>query len=171
VVDKKMLSHETIVAELFELAIKAELAVEQLYRSFETKFAHYPNVAQFWANYARDEAGHAQWLRDCRVTSRPEHLSALADSEILDAATWIQQFSLENVLAQVHTLQDAYELAHELEHSETNLVFEFLITNYSGDKSYSFLRAQLTGHVDKLTNEFPEGFRFPSVRRAVKALE
>lgn len=166
-----MPSHEETVADLFELAIASEEAAAQLYRGFEAKFANQPDVARFWARYAAEEAGHARWLKDCRKTSSPEQLAAPANPEILQAASWIRRFFLEDTLAQIHNLQDAYELAHDLEHSETNLVFEFLITNYAGPKGLAFLRTQLSGHVDKLTNEFPARFGSPSLRKAVRALE
>lgn len=166
-----MPSREETVADLFELAIWSEEVSAQLYHGFEAKFAGQPDVARFWARYAAEEAGHAQWLKDCRRTSSPEQLAAPANAEILQAAHWIRRFSLEKALAQVRNLQDAYELAHDLEHSETNLVFEFLIANYAGPKGLAFLRTQLSQHVDRLTNEFPARFGSPSLRKTVKALE
>jgi rubrerythrin len=166
-----LMSNQTTVADLFKLAIAAEGATEQLYRGFQAKFAHHPDVAHFWEGYAAEESGHAQWLKRLRESSSPEHLSASADPKMLQAARWVLRFSVDDALAQIQNLQEAYELAHETEHSETNLIFEFLITNFSDKKTLAFLRAQLGDHTGRLINEFPARFGSPTVRQAVEALE
>ncbi len=65
---------------------------------------------------------------------------------------------------------DTYELVNELEHSEINAVFEFLISSFPTDSEVlSFLRTQLSEHVDRLVTAFPERFRDPGVRLATPA--
>ncbi|OQY21229.1 MAG: hypothetical protein B6I35_08850 [Anaerolineaceae bacterium 4572_32.2] len=49
---------DVTVAELFEMAIGAEKAAEELYHGLAAKFAHHPEVADFWKEYAAEE-----WLR------------------------------------------------------------------------------------------------------------
>jgi rubrerythrin len=166
------MSTKTTNAELFELAIAVERTAEELYRGLEAKFADCQEVADFWREYAAEEVGHAQWLEHLRDTSSPERLSAPADPAILRDVHEILQFSTQNALKRVKSLEDAYQLVHEFENSETNAIFEFLITNFSSDKeTRAFLRSQLNDHLSKLMTEFPMQFKHITTRRAIKALE
>jgi len=165
------MSNKATVTELFELAIVVEKAAEELYRGLEVKFAHHQEVADFWERYAAEEAGHAQWLKRLRDTSSPEQLSAPADPLILKDARRILQFSVESSLNNIKNLEDAYQLVNELENSETNAIFEFLIANFSSDEeTQSFLRSQLRDHITKLTTEFPTQFKSAERRWAIEAL-
>jgi rubrerythrin len=160
------------VTELFELSIAAERAAEGLYLGLAAKFAHHQDVADFWRNYAGEEAGHARWLERTRDGSSPEQLSALADPAILKNARRFLGFSPEFALEEIATLEDAYQQANDLENSEMNVVFEFIITGFSADeRAGAFLRSQLRDHIARLMVEFPARFSHVSNRQAVKALE
>jgi len=91
---------------------------------------------------------------------------------MLRDARKVLQFSVENRLKKIRDLEDAYQLVNELENSETNAIFEFLITNFSSDEeTQSFLRSQLNDHIAKLTIGFPTRFRSAVRRREIGALE
>ena len=166
------MSNKAPVTELFDLAIAAEKAAEELYRGLEAEFAHHQEVADFWRKYAAEEAGHAGRLEHLRDRVSPEQLSAPVDPLMLKDARKLLQFFVENRLKKVKDLEDAYELVNELENSEINVIFEFLITVFSSDeKTQSFLRSQLRDHITKLMTEFPAQFKSVTRRRAVKALE
>jgi len=166
------MSDTKTTAELFKLAIAAEEAAEELYLGLKAKFAHQPEIADFWREYAREEVGHACWLESVRDKSSPEQLSAPADPSILNDARKLLRFSPQHALEEIKNLEDAYQLANELENSEINVVFEFIITNFSSDESAgSFLRAQLRDHIARLVTEFPARFTSAASRQAVKALE
>ncbi|RLC71671.1 MAG: hypothetical protein DRI81_17420 [Chloroflexi bacterium] len=161
---------DVTVAELFEMAIGAEKAAEELYHGLAAKFAHHPEVADFWKEYAAEENGHAQWLERIRNGLSQDELAALADPTMLREARAALQVSVERALAQVHDLEDAYQLVGELENSETNAVFDFLITHFSSDaKTQAFLRAQLKEHIGRLMIDFPTRFRGAAMRRRVTA--
>ncbi len=163
---------DTTVAELFDLAIGAEKAAEEMYRGLETKFTHYPEIAGFWRQYAAEEAGHARWLERLRDRLGQEELSAPADSRALENARVVLEFSVKDALEEIENLQVAYQVANELESSETNTVFEFLITHFSYDEeTQSFLKAQLREHIAKLTTKFPAQFKDAAMRLSVDALE
>jgi len=165
-----MVPKDATVAELFDLAIRAEKAAEEMYSGLEAKFAHYPEVADFWGQYATEEAGHTRWLERLRDRLSPEKLSELADSHALENARVVLGFSVEDALEEIENLQDAYQMANELESSETNAVFEFLITHFSYDEeTQSFLKAQLREHVAKLTTKFPAQFKDAAMRLSVEA--
>lgn len=171
VTSDNIMSNETTVAELFDLAITAEKMTEELYRGFEARFAHHQEVAAFWRQYALEEVGHARWLENLRDRLAPERLSAPADPGALEDVRRALGLSVEKMLESTRNLDDAYELANELEHSETNAIFEFLITAFAQDpKTRAFLRAQLSEHIVKLTLKFPAAFKSATTRREIKAL-
>ncbi len=159
------------VEVLFERAIAAEHAAEALYRGLEAKFAAHEDVVAFWHSYAEDEVGHAKWLERFRDGLTPEELDAPADCIMLDNARRAMEASVDTLLAEVHDLEDAYELVNELENAETNAVFEFMLANFSKDEdAKTFLRSQLKDHIGKLMIEFPSQFASAAIRRQIKAL-
>ncbi len=166
------MSDQSTVSELFELAILAEKTAEQLYLRLVDKFVHCPDVAAFWQRYAEEEAGHARWLERLHSELPPAERAALADPGTLNDARKILQFSLDNTLARVHNLEDAYQMVTELENSETNAIFEFLITNYAlAQRSRAFLLAQVKQHAVNIAAEFPIQYRGADLRLAVLASE
>ncbi len=75
-----------------------------------------------------------------------------------DSPRYCLEATSETRLESVHNLEDAYRLATEIESSETNAIFSFIIANFSTDelvKSQNFLRVQLEKHATKLEREFP----------------
>ena len=162
---------DVTVAELFEMAIDAERAAEKLYHGLAARFAHHPQVADFWKEYAAEEDGHAVWLARIRDSLSQEALAAPADPTTLREARAALRVSVERALAQVHDLENAYQLVGEIENAETNAVFDFLITHFSADaKTQVFLRSQLQEHVAKLMIDFPTQFKGARMRRKVKVL-
>jgi rubrerythrin len=164
------MTNKSTVAELLELAIAAEKAAEKLYHALETRFAHHEDVAAFWRTYASEEAMHAEWLGKLRDSLAPDQLAAPADPGMLKEAHRALQVPVKRRLENVHNLEDAYQLVNDLENSETNAVFDFLITNFAEDtKTQAFLRSQLKDHIGKLAIDFPVQFKLASVRRQIKA--
>jgi len=163
------MTNETTVAALLELAIAAEVINEELYLGLEKKFVHHQLAADFWCSYAQEEAGHAHWLERLQGRLSTEQLSAPTDPTILRDAHQALQFSAKHALKGIENLEDAYQLASELENAETNVVFDFLITNFAADEqTASFLREQLRGHVGRIMIEFPTLFD-SQARREIKA--
>ncbi len=161
---------ERTIAKLIDLAIEAEESAERLYREMARKFAYLDEVADFWRRYADAETGHAQWLRRVRETIDPDRLSAPLDFQVLQEAQRLET-TISTTLQTIDNLEDAYQLAHELEHSEINTVFEVLVTNLAEDEETGrFLRAQLREHIALLIDGFPADFRDPVVLQAAKAL-
>ena len=160
------------VADLFALAIAAETSAAELYRGLAAKFAQHSDVVEFWQRYATDEISHARWLARLQGNVSIEQLETRADPIVLENARHAASMLVQTLLDRVRTLADAYELVNELEHSEINAVFEFLISSFPTDSEVlSFLRAQLGEHVDRLVTAFPERFRDPGARLAAMAQE
>jgi hypothetical protein len=165
-------STETI-GKLFDYAIELERATEILYRQLEKMFAHYPEVALFWKHYADEENGHASYLERIRAGMDMGRLSRQAEGVMFQKVRQCLEMSSETRLKSIENLEDAHQLATELENSETNAVFEFMIVNFSTDelaKSHQFLRTQLSTHIARLENDFPIEFRGRNARLNVPAL-
>lgn len=162
----------TTVADLFALANAAETSAAELYRGLASRFARYSDVAEFWQCYVTDEIAHARWLARLQGNVSIEQLAARADPIMLENARHAASLAVQTLLDRVRTLADAYELVNELEHSEINAVFEFLISSFPTDPEVlSFLRAQLREHVERLVSAFPERFRDPGARLTAMAQE
>ncbi|MFN2283614.1 MAG: hypothetical protein ACK2UQ_04275, partial [Anaerolineae bacterium] len=130
----------------------------------------YSDVAEFWQRYVTDEIAHARWLARVQGNLSVEQLADRADPAMLENARHAANVSVEALLDDVHTLEDAYELVNDLENSEINAVFEFLISSFPTDPDVlTFLRTQLMDHINRLLTAFPERFRVPEARLAAVA--
>ena len=160
------------VADLFALAIAAETSAAELYRGLAAKFVQHSDVAEFWQRYVTDEIAHARWLARLQGNLSVEQLAARADPVMLENARHTANVSTGKLLADVYNLADAYELVNELENSEINVVFDFLISSFPADQEVLlFLRAQLSEHISRLVTAFPERFRDHGARLAAPAQE
>jgi rubrerythrin len=166
------MSQQVTVDQLFDLAISLERAAEALYQGLAARFAHAPQVAKFWQQYAAEEASHARHLAHIQASLGPERLSEGADAGMVEQARRLLEVSAGTRLNQVRNLEAAYQLANELESAETNAVFEFLIERFSGTReAQSFVRAQLKNHIGRLMSEFPEPYRSRTNRLRLKATQ
>ena len=164
------MSDRNSIQTLFGYAIAAENYAEAFYLQFERMFAADPAVAAFWQRYAAEERGHVRWLEGVLVKLPEETRTAPADVEMLETARRLTAAPLDEVLAGIETLEDAYQLAHELESSEVNTIFEFLLATFASDtEAAQYARQQLSDHVARLSDEFPERYSGVSSRRSFRA--
>ena len=162
-------NHET-VEELFKLAIELEKYAEKFYLGLETKFADYPVLAVFWRLYAQEEARHARMLEDLASELFPLELAAPAPKEGLDNARQLLQTPVDTLLAQVTDLDQAYEIAFNLENSETNSLFHLLFQRYSVVKESEYAVTDLLReHIAKLVCDFPAPYNKKAERLSVLA--
>ena len=148
------------VEELFALLIGAEMKFQSFYLLLTEMFAHEPRAAEVWWLMAADEGSHAQLLERARSTLTPEQLGAPADPRLLESARTAARFAPEKALAEVETLDDAYQLAHEGENSEINAVFEAVISEYfPASIRRRFIQSQLREHVGRLAALGPPDWR------------
>ena len=162
---------ETVtVGKLFEYAIELEKGAEALYKQLGRMFSNYPEVALFWKNYANEERGHAEYLERIRNGVDTDRLSRQADSAIIAKVRQCLNESTQVRLENIKTLEDAFQLATEIENAETNTIFEFMIVNFSTDelaKSHKFLQTQLSTHIARLENDFPNPYKGTTARQNV----
>lgn len=158
------------VAHLIELAIQGERQAEEFYLRLAEMFSAHPQIQDFWTAYAREENGHARWLETLRGRIGDDQLADPVDQVLIEQAQQAIATTPDAHLAGIHNLQEAYDKANDLEHSETNTVFEFLISCFADDvQTRAFLRAQLSEHVGRLLMKFPDQYRFPTIRKSVQA--
>lgn len=157
------------VDDLFELAIAAERAAQALYDRLHDLFAANEAIAGFWRSYAHEEAGHALRLEHIRDNIPAQDRLLAADPDMIDMARRHVDAAQKTNAAGVRTLDEAYQLAHELEHSEVNTILELLVANYAGDpQAVALVRDQLREHIDRLMTGLPAPFNEPETRRAVQ---
>jgi len=160
------------IGSLIGLAIELEKFNEAYYRGLQEKFAHVSQVAGFWQAYADEEAGHARWLEQLRQRVRDKLETRLENTQLMDAARKLLQVTPQEHLVSINNLEEGYQLAVELENSETNTIFEFLILNYSlTAQAANFLQAQLHTHIKRLTDEFPAEYNNRSRRLALRVVD
>jgi hypothetical protein len=161
------------IGQLFDYAIDLEKATETLYRQMGKMFTHAHDVEQFWSHFADEERGHAAYLERVRQGVGIKRLFDPADEKIIrDVQICLGSSSLKR-LDSVQNLEDAYQLATELENSETNAIFEFMIMNFSTDelaKSDKFLRVQLSNHLAGLETGLPGRYGSSVARRNLTVL-
>ncbi|MBN2002228.1 MAG: hypothetical protein JXA21_02625 [Anaerolineae bacterium] len=162
------MSFETI-EDMFQLAINVERLAKTLYLGLEDMFADHPEVAHFWHHYADEEEGHAAWLEQTLARLSPEQRETQGDLVIVEKLRHISHTPIKSLLAGIANLEDAFQLVNDLENSETNVVFEFLVENFADDEdTRRFLKNQLRNHVGNLLIEFPTQFRSAAIRRSIQ---
>ncbi len=163
---------EVTVNQLFDMAIGAERIAEHVYCRLGTMFAAQRDVVRFWSDYAAAEDSHAQWLERIRGELSPEQLAAPADAQTVSNAQELLRLPVEQALEGIRTLDDAYQLANEMESGETNVVFDFLIGHCASDpQAQAFMRSQLKDHISKISVGFPVRFRSSASRLSVRAVK
>ncbi|MBN1920743.1 MAG: hypothetical protein JW892_05825 [Anaerolineae bacterium] len=161
------MSDVNTVNHLFALAITAENAAEAMYLVLAQRFSPYVEVAQFWREMAHAETLHARVLERMRIRLDSTVLSSPADATVWRQAQEALRHDIVVAAGAVADLEDAYQLAHEIENSEINTVFEFLVTTFPENPTTGeFLREQLQVHARKLALAFPAPYDAAPARRA-----
>jgi rubrerythrin len=159
------------VSDLFALATAAEKAAMDFYSELWRMFSHVPQVGLFWEDMMRDEALHARELQEIRNTLTDERLSRPADpSVVAKARSELERFSRKLALTPVETLDDAYEIAYELESSEINAVLQAIISEFvSSEVRTNFVLSLIREHVSKL-EDFSKSVVGADERRNILAM-
>jgi len=114
------------VGEILDRAIKIEKRVADLYAIFTKRFSHVPGMSDFWSDLRRDEIGHMGELRVVYESLPAEKLQAPESRAVSISVHRAMACVDDACLSRVKTLDDAYEIARNLEFSEINTVFEYL---------------------------------------------
>ncbi len=154
------------ISELFSVSLQLERAAHILYAKWANAFAAYPEIASFWSQYAQEEAYHAKLLERARSSLSSEQLmSSTGVNSFLASFDLLQ--NLKEAEAKITDLEEAYQFAEKMEHSEVNALFEFLVSR-SPFFEMSEVSEGLSNHIDRLANDFPVEFRNQDARRNIK---
>lgn len=157
------------VADVFDLAIEIELKAGRLYESLAGMFAHEPAIAEFWVGLKNDEADHAAILRRTFGELSPDRASSSADQTVWDKLVEMKRRIDRCSPDDFKTLEDAYEVAHELEYSEVNGIFELLASGLtSEDSKVALVDANIARHQNKLI-EFTRTYGGRAWRQTIRS--
>lgn len=142
---------EKTIQLLFELAINWETQAQDLYEEFAKLFSHEPKVSAFWKQLSKDESRHSKVLKDFLKEIPREKLFAAMGDEQRNSVSRIEKLINEATTSKIQTLDDAYELAHQLETSEMNKLFTMLVNQYLPDKEgHKFILSDVKEHIEML---------------------
>jgi rubrerythrin len=147
-----------LLSDLIDTAIATEDTARKVYLGFTYKFSSQPEVADFWQTMADDESVHARILSSLRSHVSEDKLHVPIDARLAEMAQKLKVLDARALVNSIHTLDDAYKIAYELESSEANTIFNFLTIRYlPTDESYDIINATIDRHLLRLA-EFSRQF-------------
>jgi hypothetical protein len=159
---------EHTVEHLFELAVKIEHQASLLYETFSKMFSHFPELDDFWRTMIDEESAHERLLQDARDLLSPAQLQAPADDRMMRDATRVRRLFADDLNETIQTLDDAYELMHNLEYSEMNAIFQFLSSKWiPPSKQHNLIHGVIEKHLEYLSS-FGDKFGDKDWRKAIK---
>jgi rubrerythrin len=162
---------QATIGDLLAVGVHLEAAAQCFYQGLAEMFRHAPEVADFWRRFAEDEALHGKRLIELRASMSDTRLSEPTDAMMLEAGRKLLIPPLEDRLREVRSLDDAYEMAHDLETSETNTIFRFFITEFSQDRRIiTAIMHHLDGHVERLMAGLPAQYATRAGRVELEAM-
>jgi len=142
---------ENTIERLFELAIELEYKTADIYERFSTLFQHIPELPAFWQGLHDDEIQHVITLQNVRKSLTFEQLLVCPPTEFRESVMKIQRIISKDVFESINNLNDAYELANELEFFKTNTIFNFLTSKIiPSGKSVEIDYSGIVKHQQKL---------------------
>jgi hypothetical protein len=139
------------IADLIEQAISWEITAQDLYVGLSKSFPSFPVVEDIWRRMAKDESRHAAILREGSAALPPSCLTRHLDATEMALVGLVEAELASAAALPLCTLDDAYELAHRLESSEVNTVFQLLVSCHADDLAAdALLEAQFDEHLDRL---------------------
>ncbi|MCX5799773.1 MAG: hypothetical protein NTX17_00035 [Candidatus Eisenbacteria bacterium] len=158
---------EQTMAEVFSRAIEIEKKAADIFTELSSLFSHIPNISAFWKGMAADEVVHMDTLQDIRGTLTQEQLSLPPEKQILKDICKVEDLLKGDLIGPIRNLDDAYELAHEMEYSEVNAIFRSLATGIvPSEKLVEFVSAEMEQHLKKII-DFTQNFGDRAWRRQI----
>jgi len=153
--------------ELFHLAINIEGILADAYAYIAEGFHHLPWISHFWQELSQDELHHKTALTLMMERQSPKELNDMIDPRLFIILHDAHRSSLPARWHRIKDLNEAYELANELEHSEFNSVFAFLMQGTAPTpERKAFIMKEIQCHLNKLL-EFGKASGPPSNRQII----
>ena len=157
------------LGEFFQAAMNIEKSAAEIYKNLCEAFSLKQDISSFWRGLMNDELIHMEMLEKSRDALPEKDLKAMVDSSMITKIREVNEFLNENLIEHIQDLDDAFELAHELEFSEVNVIFKFLTFDlvpwiYQKDLIENMLQI----HQKKLIH-FDDAFGNKEWRKTIKA--
>jgi len=160
---------DTTFEWLLDKAISWETTAQGLYEALEVAFSAHAIVSTFWHMMSVDEAHHGDVLRTIRDAMPPERLAEPVGRSEVGFVRLVDELLADAGARRIATLDDAYELAHELESSEINTVFRLLVVGtMETTAKQRLLEVQFDEHAERLVN-FSLAYD-PTARKKIRAV-
>jgi len=157
------------IASLLAVAIRLEAHAREFYEALAGQFENCPDAARFWRIMAADEACHENRLIEWGSSLCAERRSQPVDAAMLRTGGSLLGTSIADLLGEIRTLDDAYEMAHDLESSEINTIFRFFIAEFAHEACVrSVLMQDLDEHAERLMTGFPARYTTRAARAEVR---
>lgn len=162
--DKKS---ELTLSDILSKAINIEKTAEEMYKNFAELFSDFKEISDFWNGMSNDELNHAKWLSKIKESLSEQELISVPENNSSIITDNINILLSKNSAKKINNLDDAYELAHELEYSEVNNLFRLLMNNYlASEERKKFIFSEIKEHLEKIMN-FPKYFGDKKLRKKI----
>jgi len=163
------MSPETSFDEIFQSAIEIEKTAGKIYEKIAELFSDFPKIVDFWKGMSKDESDHAKWLLEIKESISEEELSSSPEYELILKVHSIKKLLDECSKKKVDNLDDAYELANDVESSGVNNLFRLFTHKFvSSEDKKKFTLSKVTQHQLRIM-DFPDNFGDKVLRREIKA--
>lgn len=136
--------------DIFKISIHAETELARFYKRLKAKF-HQSEIRSFLKEMARDEGYHIKELNKIHDSVSNELLHSPADPALLEEGRSVEKLKILEMVDSIETLDDAYNKIEELEFSELNSVYLFLLSKFiDSDEKGEFLNTEMKAHLAKI---------------------
>lgn len=159
------------LSDLFECAIINEMKAADIFESFRDAFSFNEDLKEFWEGMHQDEIMHADVLKKIHNDLPSDRLLGKPDEKVCQYAERAYNLILKISEEEPENLDEAYELAHELEFCELNEVYKILLDNkIDDDKAKDFIVEEIKNHQNKMV-EFSAKLGDREWRKSIKPLK
>jgi hypothetical protein len=100
---------------------------------------------------AEDEKLHTKTLQGIYNSLDQEQLNSPSEEHLFKSVITARDFLNKNLINSVKNLDDAYEIAHQIESSEVNAILKFLLNHFiPSEKQMKFTSTNITNHQKKM---------------------
>lgn len=115
------------VADVFKCLMKIGYKASGLYDKLSMLFSYAPDISLFWSEMAKDGIFHINTLHEIYESlSKEQQLLSCHEEQIWKDIIVIQDLLVTSVIDSINNLDDAYDVARQIESSSINSVFKLL---------------------------------------------
>ena len=155
--------------DIMSALVEIESRSADIYLALSRKFRHVPEVADFWGQFVKDEHAHANILKDIQSGAQKDKQEIEIDNKSIENISSTHKWIKTDLSQFIRNLDDAYELSHEIETREVEMLFEILSTNMGKYiEKLRMIMFEEQGHLQKIL-DFSEVYGNAGWRRNIHA--